>query len=114
MARRVGAFGAALALALLAGCVTVARGAEHELLAGPKTTHFGGWSAAHPPVLEVDSGDVVRLWTVSGEPGGVPLDAWDVPSALRAVWREACGAEDGTQPHRSPPFRTAGTPARTS
>ena len=46
MARRVGAFGAALALALLAGCVTVARGAEHELLAGPKTTHFGGWSAA--------------------------------------------------------------------
>ena len=110
MARRVGAFEATLALALLAGCVTVARGAEHELLAGPKTTHFGGWSAAHPPVLEVDSGDVVRLWTVSGEPGGVPLDAWDVPSALRAVWREACGAEDGTQPHRSPPLPHCGNP----
>lgn len=110
MARRVGAFGAALALAILAGCVAVARAAEHELRAGPKTTHFGGWSAAHPPVLEVDSGDVVRLWTVSGEPGGVPLDAWDVPSALRAVWREACGAEDGTQPHRSPPLPHCGNP----
>ena len=56
MARRVGAFGAALALAILAGCVAVARAAEHELRAGPKTTHFGGWSAAHPHVLEVDSG----------------------------------------------------------
>ena len=110
MARRVGAFGTALAVALLAMCVTVARGVEHELLAGPKTTHFGGWSAAHPPVLEVDSGDVVRLWTVSGEPGGVPLDAWDVPSELRAVWREACGAEDGTQPHRSPPLPHCGNP----
>ena len=110
MARRVGDFGAALAVALLAGCVTVARGVEHELLAGPKTTHFGGGSAAHPPVLEVDSGDVVRLWTVSGEPGGVPLDAWDVPSALRAVWRETCGAEDGTQPHRSPPLPHCGSP----
>ena len=110
MARRVGAFGTALAVALLAMCVAVARGVEHELLAGPKTTHFGGWSAAHPPVLEVDSGDVVRLWTVSGEPGGVPLDAWDVPSELRAVWREACGAEDGTQPHRSPPLPHCGNP----
>jgi acetamidase/formamidase len=110
MARRVGAFGAALALAILAGCVAVARAAEHELRAGPKTTHFGGWSAAHPHVLEVDSGDVVRMWTVSGEPGGVPLDAWDVPSELRAVWREACGAEDGTQPHRSPPLPHCGNP----
>ena len=110
MARRVGAFGAALALAILAGCVAVARAAEHELRAGPKTTHFGGWSAAHPHVLEVDSGDVVRMWTVSGEPGGVPLDAWDVPSELRAVWREACGAEDGTQPHRWPPLPHCGNP----
>jgi acetamidase/formamidase len=45
--------------------VAVARAAEHELRAGPKTTHFGGWSAAHPHVLEVDSGDVVRMWTVT-------------------------------------------------
>ena len=31
------------------------------------------WSAAYPPVKEVASGDVVHLWTVSGEPGRVPL-----------------------------------------
>jgi hypothetical protein len=37
------------------------------------------WSAAYPPVKEVASGDVVHLWTVSGEPSQVPMDKFDVP-----------------------------------
>ena len=46
----------------------------------------------------MNSGDVVHLWTVSGEPGGIPMDEWDVPSELRSIWAKRCGAEDGTQP----------------
>ena len=56
------------------------------------------WSARYPAVAEVNSGDVVHLWTVSGEPGGIPMDEWDVPSELRSIWAKRCGAEDGTQP----------------
>jgi acetamidase/formamidase len=100
----------ALALTLLASCLAEVRGATHELRAGPDTTHFGGWSASHPPVLTVHSGDTVRVWTVSGEPGGVPLDLWDVPSELKAVWHTACGAEDGTQPQRDLPLAHCGNP----
>ena len=57
------------------------------------------------------SGDVVELWTVSGEPGGVPLDAYDVPAELQDIWRVQCGARDGTQPGRGdPPPRFCGAP----
>ena len=99
---------AVVLLVLFSGCLGVVNGATHELRAGPATTHFGGWSAYHPAVLTINSGDVVRVWTVSGEPGGVPLDAWDVPSELQAVWNDACGASDGTQPHRTVPLPHCG------
>mgnify|MGYP001167588748 FL=1 len=101
---------AVVLLVLFSGCLGVVNGATHELRAGPATTHFGGWSASHPAVLTINSGDVVRVWTVSGEPGGVPLDAWDVPSELQAVWNDACGASDGTQPHRTVPLPHCGNP----
>ena len=52
----------------------------------------------------------MRLWTVSGEPGQVPLDRFDVPESLRAIWLARCGAPDGTQPGRDPPLRHCGAP----
>ena len=52
----------------------------------------------------------MRLWTVSGEPGQVPLDRFDVPESLRAIWLARCGAPDGSQPGRDPPLRHCGAP----
>ena len=40
----------------------------------------------------------MHLWTVSGEPGGIPLDAWAVPDELQSIWQKQCGKNDGTQP----------------
>ena len=56
------------------------------------------WSAEYPAVAVANSGDVVHLWTVSGEPGGIPLDAWAVPDELQSIWQKQCGKNDGTQP----------------
>ena len=46
------------------------------------------WSAEYPAVAVANSGDVVHLWTVSGEPGGIPLDHWAVPDELQSIWQE--------------------------
>ena len=40
----------------------------------------------------------MHLWTVSGEPGGIPLDTWAVPDELQSIWQKQCGKNDGTQP----------------
>src|SRR5712671_4713840 len=51
----------------------------HELKASPATVHRGFFDASLKPVLTVDSGDIVRLETASGNPRwfeklGVPKD----------------------------------------
>ena len=68
------------------------------------------WSSTHAPVATVRSGDVVHLWTVSGEPGAIPLDAHDVPRELQDIWLAQCGARDGTQPGVHPPAKFCGAP----
>jgi len=35
----------------------------HELRASPATVHRGFFDASLKPVLTIDSGDIVRLWT---------------------------------------------------
>ena len=40
----------------------------HELRASPTTVHRGFFDASLKPVLTIDSGDVVRLWTTTGNP----------------------------------------------
>lgn len=59
---------------------------------------------------EVASGDVVHLWTVSGEPGQVPMDTFDVPEELQAIWKHQCGAPDGSQPGKAEPAKFCGAP----
>ena len=60
----------------------------------------------------MDDGDVVELYSVSGEPGGIPPKRWPIPDELGAIWKRSCGAEDGTQPRRAaanlPPLRHCG------
>src|ERR1700674_3999755 len=40
----------------------------HELKASPATVHRGFFDASLKPVLTIDSGDIVRLWTTTGNP----------------------------------------------
>ena len=40
----------------------------HELRASPSTVHRSFFDASLKPVLTIDSGDIVRLWTTTGNP----------------------------------------------
>ena len=58
---------------------------RHRLEAGAETVHWGYFDAALPPVLTVESGDVVTISTVSGPPDAMPALPLVVPEALKAV-----------------------------
>ena len=61
----------------------------HELKASPATVHRGFFDASLKPVLTIDSGDIVKLETASGNPRyfenlGVPKEK--IPAELYAVF----------------------------
>jgi hypothetical protein len=67
----------------------------HELRASPSTVHRGFFDASLKPVLTIDSGDIVRLWTTTGNPRyferlGVPKEK--IPAELYAAFEGAPGA----------------------
>lgn len=73
----------------------------HELKASPATVHRGFFDASLKPVLTIDSGDVVRLETASGNPRyfeslGVPKEK--IPAELYTVYEgvEGTGRGDHT------------------
>src|SRR5262245_8153876 len=66
----------------------------HDLKAAPETVHRGFFDASLKPVLTVESGDIVRLQTASGNPRyyealGVPREK--IPPELYRVF---AGVED--------------------
>jgi acetamidase/formamidase len=72
----------------------------HELRASPTTVHRGFFDASLKPVLTIDSGDVVKLWTTTGNPRyfeslGVPKEK--IPAELYAAFEGAPG--DGRDDH---------------
>jgi acetamidase/formamidase len=87
---------------VVGSCVTallmVTAGAEaktFELHASPATVHRNFFDASLKPVLTIDSGDIVRLWTAGGNPAyfeslGVPKEK--IPRELYAVFAGAPGA----------------------
>ena len=73
----------------------------HELKASPQTVHRGFFDASLKPVLTIDSGDIVRLETATGNPRyfeklGVPKEK--IPAELYAVYEgvEGTGRGDHT------------------
>src|SRR5712671_6501226 len=70
----------------------------HELKASPATVHRGFFDASLRPVLTIDSGDIVRLETVSGNPRyfeslGVPKEK--IPAELYEVFQGVEGTNRG-------------------
>ncbi len=70
----------------------------HELKASPQTVHRGFFDASLTPVLTIDSGDIVRLETATGNPRyfeglGVPKER--IPQELYAVYEGVEGAGRG-------------------
>jgi acetamidase/formamidase len=85
-------FGAA---AICSTATAYAEGKIHELKASPATVHRGFFDASLKPVLTIDSGDIVRLWTTTGNPRyfeslGVPKEK--IPAELFAAFEGAPGA----------------------
>ena len=80
--------GAALvALGMLAGICNAQT--VHELKASPATVHRGFFDGTLKPVLQIESGDIVKLWTATGNPKyyeglGVPKDK--IPAELYAAY----------------------------
>lgn len=88
-------------LALPAAAAAQGSPTIHELRASPGTVHRGFFDASLKPVLTIDSGDIVRLETASGNPRwyenlGVPKDK--IPAELYAVFEgvEGNGRGDHT------------------
>jgi Acetamidase/Formamidase family len=65
--------------------------ATHELAGGPKTIHWGYFSAALKPVLTINSGDIVSIDSPHGDPAvyeaaGIP--SREIPQPLKDIHRE--------------------------
>jgi hypothetical protein len=78
-------------IALAAGMTAHAQnqGKVHELRPSPSTVHRGFYDATLKPVLTIDSGDTVKLWTATGNPRyferlGVPKDKIPRSYSLRS------------------------------
>src|SRR5678816_3525067 len=70
----------------------------HELKASPETVHRGFFDASLKPVLTINSGDIVKLETATGNPRyferlGVPKEK--IPAELYAVYEGVEGAGRG-------------------
>jgi len=95
------------ALGICVGAVVVLSAAQaqceekiHELKASPTTVHRSFFDASLKPVLTINSGDIVRLWTTTGNPRyfeslGVPKEK--IPAELYAAFEGAPG--DGRDDH---------------
>ena len=73
-------------------------GKVYELKSSPATVHRGFYDATLKPVLTVDSGDRVRVWTTTGNPRyfenlGVPKDK--IPAELYAAFQGVQDSDRG-------------------
>src|SRR3981189_2817107 len=86
-----------LSLGMLVMCAALpveAQQKTHELKASPTTVHRSFFDASLKPVLTIDTGDIVRLWTATGNPRyfeslGVAKEK--IPPELYAAYEGAPG-----------------------
>ena len=85
----------------------------HLLKASPQTVHRGFFDASLKPVLTIDSGDVVKLETATGNPRyferlGVPKEK--IPAELYAVYEGVEGAGRGDHTLNGPMYINGAMP----
>jgi acetamidase/formamidase len=85
----------------------------HELKASPQTVHRGFFDATLKPVLTINSGDIVRLETATGNPRyferlGVPKEK--IPQELYAVYEGVEGTGRGDHTLNGPIFVNGAEP----
>ena len=61
--------------------------AEHELLPGIDTVHWGHLDATLPPALEIADGDIVTVHSVSGSAEETPVAGYCVRPELKSIQR---------------------------
>ena len=105
---------------MIAACVFILSGGlwaqnsprVHELTASPQTVHRGFFDASLKPVLTINSGDIVKLETATGNPRyfeqlGVPKEK--IPRELYAAYQGVEGAGRGDHTLNGPIYiNTAG------
>src|SRR5262245_35823832 len=84
----------------------------HELKASPQTVHRGFLDASLKPVLTINSGDIVKLETATGNPRyfeqlGVPKEK--IPAELYAVYEGVEGAGRGDHTLNGPIYVNGAT-----
>jgi acetamidase/formamidase len=94
--RTVLIFAGLLSLCVRAGAQNAVK--TYELKSSPTTVHRGYYDATLKPVLTIDSGDKVRVWTTTGNPRyfenlGVPKDK--IPAELYAAFEGVQDSERG-------------------
>ena len=85
---------------------------HREIKPTPSTVVYGYYDAKQKPVLTIDPGDIVRLWTATGNPKyfeglGVPKEK--IPQELYTAFIRARNPYDGLgdRNHGGPNFVTA-------
>src|SRR5258706_14585607 len=91
-------------------------GKVHELKSSPTTVHRGFYDATLKPVLTIDSGDKVRVWTTTGNPKyfenlGVPKEK--IPAELYAAFEGVQDSERGDHTLIGPMYVNGAEPGDT-
>ena len=107
-------FVALLSLGVRAGAQSFEK--TYELKSSPTTVHRGYYDATLKPVLTIDSGDKVRVWTTTGNPRyfenlGVPKEK--IPAELYAAFEGVQDSERGDHTLIGPMYVNGAEPGDT-
>ena len=91
-------------------------GKIHELKSSPTTVHRGFYDATLKPVLTIDSGDRVRVWTTTGNPRyfeNLGVSKEKIPAELYAAFEGVQDSERGDHTLIGPMYVNGAEPGDT-